>query len=86
MVDDANITLTSQRIICNSIREVFGKYDILPEGAVHNLGTGYMEADYGTYKYEKGLKNYCIQLFYGKADCLIALEVYQLMCKEAENI
>ena len=49
MVDDANITLTSLRIICNCIREAFGKYDILPEGAVQNLGTGYMESDYGTY-------------------------------------
>ena len=42
MVDDANITLTRWRIICNYIRDAFGKRDILPEEAVHNLGTGYM--------------------------------------------
>ena len=42
MVDDANITLASLRIICKDIRDAFGKRYILPEEAVHNLGTGYM--------------------------------------------
>ena len=31
VVDDASITLTSLRIICNYIRGVFGKRDILSE-------------------------------------------------------
>ena len=51
VVDDANITLTSLRIICNYIIDAFGKCDILPEEALHNLGRGYMEAEYGTYEY-----------------------------------
>ena len=51
MVDDENITLTILRIICNYIRHAFGKRAILPEKAVHNLGTGYTEAKYGTYAY-----------------------------------
>ena len=42
MVYGANITLTGLRIICNYIRDVFGKCSILPEEAVHNLGTGYV--------------------------------------------
>ena len=42
MVDDANITLTSWRIICNYIRDAFGKRAMLPEESVHNLGTGYI--------------------------------------------
>ena len=29
------------------------KHAILPEESVYNLGTGYMEAEYGTYEYEK---------------------------------
>ena len=53
MVDYANINLTSLRIICNYIRVAFGKKPILPEEAVQNLGTGYMEAEYVTYEYEK---------------------------------
>ena len=53
MVDDANIMLTRLRIICNYIRDVFGTRAILPEEAVHNLGTGYIDAEYGTYAYEK---------------------------------
>ena len=53
MVGDANIILTSLRIICNYKIGSFGKHAILPEEAVHNLGTGYMEAEYGTYEYEK---------------------------------
>ena len=53
MVDDSNITLTSLIIICNYIRDSFGKGDILPEEEVHNLGTGYIKSDYGTYEYEK---------------------------------
>ena len=58
MVDYANITLTSLRIICNYIRYVFGKSAILPEEAVHNLGTGYIEAEYGKYEYknDKGME------------------------------
>ena len=44
MVDDSNIMLTNLKIICNYIRYLFGKRAILPEEAVHNLGTGYMEA------------------------------------------
>ena len=43
MVDDANITLTRLRIIYNYIRDAFGKRAILPEEAVYNLVTGYME-------------------------------------------
>ena len=42
MVDDANIMMTSLRIVCSYIRDAFGKRDILSEEAVHNLGTGYM--------------------------------------------
>ena len=53
MVDDTNITLTILRIICIYIRDEFGNRDILPEEAVQSLGTGYMEAEYGTYEYEK---------------------------------
>ena len=44
VVDDSNIKLTSLIIICNDIRNVFGKRAILPEEAVHNLGTGCIEA------------------------------------------
>ena len=44
MVDDSNIKITSSIKICNYMRDAFGKHDILPEIAVHNLGTGYMEA------------------------------------------
>ena len=44
VIDDTNITLTSLRIICNYIRDAFGKRAILPEEAVNNLGSGYMEA------------------------------------------
>ena len=49
MVDDANITLTSLRIICNYIIYAFEKRAILSEEEVQNLGTGCMEAEYGTY-------------------------------------
>ena len=52
MVDDANIMLIILMIICNYIRDTFGKRAILPEEAVHNLQTGYMEVEYGTYEYE----------------------------------
>ena len=57
MVDDSNINLTSLRIICNYIRDTFGKRAILPESA-HNLGTGYIEEEYRTHEYdkEKGMK------------------------------
>ena len=44
MVNDANIMLTGLVIIWNYIRDSFGKRAILPEEAVHNLGTGYMES------------------------------------------
>ena len=50
MVDDANIMLIILIIICNYIRYAFEKSAILPEEAVHNLETGYMEAEYGTYE------------------------------------
>ena len=46
MVDVANITLTILIIIWNYIRDAFGKRATLPEYAVNNLGTGYMEADH----------------------------------------
>ena len=51
MVDGANIILTSLRIICNYIIYTFWKRVILPEEEVYNLGTDYMEAEYGTYEY-----------------------------------
>ena len=59
MVDDTNVILTILIIICNYIRYAFGKRAILHEQSVHNLGTGYMKADYGTYEYkkEKGMEN-----------------------------
>ena len=53
MIYDANTSLTSLIIICNYIRYVFGERAILTEEAVHNLVTGYIEAEYGTYEYEK---------------------------------
>ena len=51
MVDAVNIVLTSLIIICNYIREAFGKYAILPLDAVRNVGTVYMEVYYGPYQY-----------------------------------
>ena len=45
MVYDFNIMLTIWIIICNYIRDAFGKRAILPEEEVQNLGTGYMEAE-----------------------------------------
>ena len=45
MVDDSNIINTSVIIICNYIRGTFVHRDILTQEAVHNLGTGYMEAE-----------------------------------------
>ena len=51
MVNDYNITITSLIIICNYIRDAFGKRAILPKEVVQNLGTGYMEVEYGTYEY-----------------------------------
>ena len=53
MADKTNITLTSLRIILNYIRDAFGKCAILSGKTVNNLGTGYMEAEYGTYECEK---------------------------------
>ena len=66
MVDDANIHPTILRIICNYIRDEFGKHSILSEYAVHDLGIGYMEDEYVTYEYdkEKGMINYCINFWY----------------------
>ena len=66
MVDDANINLNSLRIIYNYIRDAFGELDISSEEAVHNLGTGYMEAEYVTYEYKnwKGMGNFCIDFLY----------------------
>ena len=75
MVDDDNITLTSLRIICNHIRDAFLKCAVLPEEAVHNLGTGYMETEYRTYKYEKGkgmgMGKQHIYFCYIQTDCLL---------------
>ena len=42
MVNDTNITITRLIIICNYLRDAFGKRAILLEEAVHNLGTGCM--------------------------------------------
>ena len=53
MLDDANTTLASLRIIGNYIRDAFGKRAILPVDAVQNLGRGYTEAEYRTYEYDK---------------------------------
>ena len=80
MVDDANITLTSWETICNYIRYTFGKHDILPEEAVHNLGTGYMQSEYGTYEYDKdkGKGKDNINFWYRQADCLISSCVLSL--------
>ena len=44
IVGDDNTIMNSLRIIYNYIRYAFGKRAILPEKAVHNLVTGYMEA------------------------------------------
>ena len=66
MVDDDNIILASLRIMCKYIRDALGKCSILPEEAVHNLGTGYMEEEYRTYEYEKekGMEKYHINFWY----------------------
>ena len=74
MVDDSNITLNILIIICNYIRYAFGKRAILPEEAVNNLGTGYMEAEYITYEYEKkkGVVNEPITFCYRQAEFLLA--------------
>ena len=53
VVDDANIMITNFIIICNYIIYSFGKRAILIEEEEHNLVTGYMEAEYGTYKYDR---------------------------------
>ena len=73
MVDDANMMLTSLRIICNYRRGTFGKRAILPEEELHNLGTGYMVAEYGTYEYEieKGMEKEHINFWYIQADCIL---------------
>ena len=52
MDDDGNITLTILRIICNYIRYEFGKHDILPGKTVHNVGSGYIQTEYGTHNDE----------------------------------
>ena len=52
VVYDVNITLTILRIICNYIRYEFGKHDILPGKTVHNVGSGYIQTEYGTYNDE----------------------------------
>ena len=82
MVDDANINLTKFRIICNYIRDAFGKSDILTEEAVKNLGTGYMRSEYGTYEYEKdkGTEKDHINFWYRKADCILTFELSHMMC------
>ena len=53
MVEYFNTTLTILRIIFGNIRYEFGKRAILSEESVQNLVTGYMEAEYRTYEYEK---------------------------------
>ena len=53
MVYDANIALTRLIITSNYIIYVFGKSAILIGGEMKNLGTGQMEVEYRTYKYEK---------------------------------
>ena len=47
---------------------------------MHNLGTGYMEAEYGTYEdeKEKGMEKEQINLLYRQAGCLIILYVLSL--------
>ena len=74
MVDYSNLTLTSLIIICNYIRDEFWKRAILPEESVDNLGTGYMEAEYGKYEYEKekGTEKEHINFCYVWDDCLLA--------------
>ena len=88
MVDDANIKMTGQRIICNYIIDLFGKRDILPEEAVHNLVTGYMEAEYVTYEYdkEKGMEKESINLQYRYAYFILTFELYCMVCEEGEII
>ena len=44
-VDNSNITTTSLIIICNYIRDAFGKRAILHDEEVQNLGTGYIESE-----------------------------------------
>ena len=75
MVDDANIMLTSLKIICNYIRDSFRKFWCLPKEAVHNLRTGYMKADYGTYAYEKekSIEKEHINFWYIQSSCLLTL-------------
>ena len=86
MVDYANIMLTRLIIICNHIRYAFGKRDILPEEAVQNLGTGYMEAEYRTYEYEKDMEKGHINFWYIQAEFLITFELYRMMFKEAKKL
>ena len=78
MVDDDNITMTSLRIVCNCIRDAFGKRNILPEEAVHTLGPGYMEVEYVTYEWdkEKGMDNDYINFWYRKTECLLTSRAY----------
>ena len=80
MVDDANITLNSWRIICNYIRDAFGKRAILPEEEVHNSGTGYMEEEYVTYEYDKdkGTENKHINFWYRQDECLLTSRALSL--------
>ena len=80
MVEDANIILTCLSIICNNRRYAFEKRDILPEEEVHNLGTGYMVAEYGTYEYEieKGTENNNINFWYIQAECLLTTHTFSL--------
>ena len=80
MVDYTNITVTMLRIICNYIRDVFGKCAILLEEALHNLGTGYMDAEYRTYEYEKkkGTEKEHINFWYIQAECILTLRTLAL--------
>ena len=56
LFDNYNIYLTSSRIIFNYIIDAFGKRAILPEEVVHNLGTGYMEEEYGNNNNMRGIR------------------------------
>ena len=72
--------MNSLRIICNYIIDEFGKRDILTGEAVHNLGTGYMEAEYITCEYykEKGMQKDHINFWCRQAEFLITSRALSL--------
>ena len=87
MVYYANIPLSNLRIIYNYIIYAFGKCAILNEDAVNNLGTGYTEAECGTYEHEKdkGVGKEHIDFWCIQTNCLLNFELSRQMCKEAKN-